>query len=66
MSTPAVGATEVVTPIDDMSKLNLDPNNPDREAFVRVQAAFNYDIGVQAALGPFAAIDEVTIRYRFN
>lgn len=61
----ASGST-VVIPIDDMSKLNLDPANPDREAFVRVQAQFDYQVDVQAALGPFAAIDEVTIRYSFN
>jgi hypothetical protein len=60
------GGSTVVTVIDDMSKLNVDSANPDREAFVRVQARFNYQVGVQAALGPFAAIDEVTIRYDFN
>ena len=61
----AGGATEVVN-LNPLSGLNVDPNNPDREAFVRVQAAFFYDVGVQAALGPFAAIDEVKISYTFN
>lgn len=61
----SAGST-VVTRLGDMSFLNADPANPDREAFVRVQASFTYAIGVQAALGPFAAIDSVTISYRFN
>ncbi|MEM8883886.1 MAG: hypothetical protein AAGD14_07455 [Planctomycetota bacterium] len=59
------GATRL-TIIDDLSKLNEDPNNPNREAFVRVRAEFEYSDGIQAALGPFAAIDEVTLNYTFN
>ncbi|MHC4408958.1 MAG: hypothetical protein ACYS0F_08140, partial [Planctomycetota bacterium] len=50
----------------DLSALNLTPGAPDREAFVRVQAKFNYTDSVQAALGPYAAIDRVNIAYTFN
>ncbi|MHC4940319.1 MAG: hypothetical protein ACYTHK_15350 [Planctomycetota bacterium] len=50
----------------DLSDLNVTPGAPDREAFVRVQAKFNYTDGVQAALGPYASIDRVTIGYSFN
>ncbi|MHC4939215.1 MAG: hypothetical protein ACYTHK_09630 [Planctomycetota bacterium] len=49
-----------------MSDLNVTPGAPDREAFVRVQAKFEYLRSVEAALGPFAAIDEVKISYDFN
>ena len=59
------GAT-TVTVTGDTRNLDLIPDAPDREAFVRVQARFEYDDGVQAALGPFATIDEVTIKYDFN
>jgi len=59
------GAT-AVTVTGDMRDLNVIPGTPDREAFVRVQARFEYDNGVEAALGPFATIDEVTITYDFN
>ena len=50
----------------DLSSLNVTPGAPDREAFVRVQAKFVYTDSVQAALGPYAAIDKVTISYNFN
>ena len=59
------GGTAVVI-TGDMSDLNLTPGSPDREAFVRVQARFEYERSVEAALGPFAAIDEVRITYDFN
>jgi hypothetical protein len=58
------GTGVVVT--GDMSSLNATPGTPDRRAFVRVRAAFEYDDGVEAALGPFAHIDEVKISYEFN
>ena len=32
----------------------------------RVRAAFDYGVGVQAALGPFAFVDEVKISYSFD
>ncbi|MEM8883884.1 MAG: hypothetical protein AAGD14_07445, partial [Planctomycetota bacterium] len=60
------GTGTVVTITDDLNKLNEDPANPNREAFVRVQAIFDYQDGIQSALGPFAAIDEVTLNYNFN
>jgi len=50
----------------DMENLNATPGQPDRRAFVRVRAAFEYDDGVEAALGPFAHIDEFKITYAFN
>jgi hypothetical protein len=37
-----------------------------RDAFVRLRAVFDYTNGVEAALGPFAAMDEVTVRFTFN
>ena len=39
---------------------------PQREAFVRVRADFDYANGVEAALGPFASMDEITIDISFN
>jgi len=59
------GATKV-TVTGDMADLNSTPGDPAREAFVRVQAAFEYDHSVEAALGPFASIDSVTVSYMFN
>ncbi|MHC4410552.1 MAG: hypothetical protein ACYS0F_16300, partial [Planctomycetota bacterium] len=50
----------------NLSDLNLTPGSPDREAFVRVQAKFAYTNSVEAALGPYAAIDKVRIAYTFN
>ena len=59
------GAT-TVTVTGDMRDLNLTPGVPNREAYVRVQAKFDYANSVEAALGPYALIDEVTISYSFN
>jgi hypothetical protein len=59
------GATKV-TVTGDMSDLNVTPGSPNREAFVRVQAKFDYTNSVEAALGPYALVDEVTISYEFN
>ena len=56
----------LVVETGDMEDLNATPGQPDRRAFVRVRAAFEYDDGVEAALGPFAHIDEVKISYAFN
>jgi hypothetical protein len=62
-TTGAGGATVDIT--GNMSDLN--PGGvPDREAFVRVKVDFFYDEPVQAALGPFASMDEVKITYVFN
>jgi hypothetical protein len=59
------GATKVMIS-GNMNELNDTPDQPDRRAFVRVRAAFEYDNGVEAALGPFASMDEVKISYNFN
>jgi len=59
------GAT-VVTVTGDMRELNNTVGAPDREAFVRVRAQFEYGDPVQAALGPYANIDTVKISYSFN
>lgn len=44
--------------------------NPDgtakREAFVRIRADYVYGVGKEAALGPFATMDEFTVRFSFN
>ena len=61
------GATKVTpTPGASMEDLNDARGVADRFAFVRVRALFDYKVGVQAALGPFASIDEVKISYEFN
>ena len=59
------GGTKV-TKMGDMADLNEIAGSPDREAFVRVRSEFEYTNGVEAALGPFASMDEFTISYRFN
>ncbi|MHC4956280.1 MAG: hypothetical protein ACYTGZ_20755 [Planctomycetota bacterium] len=59
------GATKV-TITGDMGELNETPGSPNREAFVRIRADFEYDDGVEAALGPFASMDMFTVSYRFN
>jgi hypothetical protein len=59
------GATKVSVS-GNMNELNDTPGKADRRAFVRVRAAFEYDNGVEAALGPYASMDEVKISYTFN
>jgi len=59
------GSTQVLPVPGAMDALNP-LGTPNREAFVRVIAAFEYDIGVQAAIGPFAMMDRVIIRFSFN
>ncbi|MHC4931977.1 MAG: hypothetical protein ACYTGV_07300 [Planctomycetota bacterium] len=55
----------VVDITGDMGDLN--PSGvPARDAFVRVRGMFEYDNGVEAALGPFAWMDEFTVTVRFN
>ena len=58
----SVASAIVVTIVGDMNALDT----PDRDAFVRVRANFNYTDGVEAALGPFASIDCVIISFVFN
>ena len=60
------GGGTAVQVTGDMADLNATPGSPDREAFVRIRAAFDYDIGVEAALGPFASMDQFVVTYRFN
>jgi len=55
-----------VTVTGTMEDLNESRGEADRYAFVRVRALFDYQVGVEAALGPFASIDEVKISYEFN
>ena len=55
-----VSGAIVVDITGDMEDLNV-LGVPNRDAFVRVKADFEYDIGVEAALGPFAWMDEFTI-----
>ena len=46
---------------------NLNPGGvPGREAFVRMRADFIYDDPVEAALGPYMVMDEITISFTFN
>ncbi|MGQ0612906.1 MAG: hypothetical protein ACT4PV_04080, partial [Planctomycetaceae bacterium] len=60
------GASLVVTLVPGaMSALNP-MGAPNREAFLRVRAAFEYDVGVEAAVGPFALMDRVIIGILFN
>jgi hypothetical protein len=59
------GAVTIDLTVGDATGLNP-TGDPDRDAFVRVRANFEYDNGVEAALGPFASIDRVDINYVFN
>jgi hypothetical protein len=46
---------------------DLNPTGaPDRDAFTRIDARFDYTDPVEAALGPFASIDQVDISFTFN
>ncbi len=60
----ASGATTVdIT--GDMGALNP-LGIPARDAFVRIEARFEYDNGVEAALGPFAHMDRVELTLAVN
>jgi hypothetical protein len=59
------GGAVNVTITGDMAGLNPS-GTPARDAYARVDARFEYDNPVEAALGPFAGIDRVTLTYRFN
>jgi len=50
----------------DMDNLNPMGGAPDRDAFARVYASFEYDKGLDAAIGPFASMDQFTVRFSFN
>jgi hypothetical protein len=60
-----VAGSVVVEIRGDMGGLNP-TGAPDRNAFCRIDARFEYDDPVEAALGPFASIDQVDISYTFN
>jgi hypothetical protein len=60
----ALGATQIDTSYDAMDQLN--PTGPNRDAYIRINAFFDYGEIVQAALGPFASMDRVDISYSFN
>ncbi|MHC4974921.1 MAG: hypothetical protein ACYTG3_21610, partial [Planctomycetota bacterium] len=51
--------------VGDMRDLNP-TGTPDRDAFTRIDARFDYTDPVEAALGPFASIDQVDISFTFN
>jgi len=59
----ALGSSQVDT-YNAMSQLN--PTGPNRDAFIRINAFFNYGNVVEAALGPFAYMDSMTIHVAFN
>jgi len=60
----SAGAT-LVTITGDANDLNP-LGTPNRDAFVRARAVFAYTNGVEAALGPFAAMDRMTVSFSFN
>lgn len=61
----ASGATTVDIIPGAMGLLN--PTGvPARDAFVRIDARFDYDNPVEAALGPFAYMDRMELTIRFN
>ena len=57
----ASGAT-VVDIVGNLGVLNT----PGRDCFARVEARFEYDNGVEAALGPFSYMDRVDLTITFN
>jgi hypothetical protein len=59
------GATVVDVTAPDLTGLNPD-GGPARDAFARIRADYAYANGVEAAVGPFAYLDEVTLHIAFN
>jgi len=59
----ALGSSQIDT-FNAMSQLN--PTGPNRDAFIRINAFFNYGNVVEAALGPFAFMDSMDIHVSFN
>jgi len=62
--THVAGSTNVAI-TGDMRGLNP-TGAPNRDAFTRIDARFEYGDPVAAALGPFATIDQVAISFTFN
>jgi len=60
----ALGATQVDTSYDAMDQLN--PTGPNRDAYLRLNALFDYGNLVEAALGPFAFVDRIDVTFSFN
>jgi len=57
----------VVTVVTPGAMAALNPLGvPARDAFLRVIGAFEYDVGVEAAIGPFAMMERATVRFTFN
>lgn len=56
----------VVDITGDADNLNPALQTPARDAFIRVVSEFEYDNGPEAALGPFATVDSVTVSFTFN
>jgi hypothetical protein len=44
----------------------LNPGGPNRDAYLRMDAKFEYENLVEAALGPFAFVDLIEVTYSFN
>jgi hypothetical protein len=61
----AQGGSTNVAILGDLRNLNP-AGGPARDAFVRMRADFIYDDPVEAALGPFMVMDEITIGFTFN
>jgi len=60
------GGASNVTITGNMENLNPMGGDPDRDAFVRIYVAFDYDRGIDAAVGPYATIDRFTVWFTFN
>jgi len=59
------GGSTTVDITGDMGDLNPG-GTPNRDAFMRVIAIFNYSEAVQAAVGPYMSIDQVTTTFTYN
>jgi hypothetical protein len=62
--TASLGSANV-TIVGDLRNLNPS-GGPGRDAFVRMQADFVYGDLIDAALGPYMAMDEISIKFTFN
>jgi hypothetical protein len=60
------GSGVKVTPVDG-GMANLNPaGDADRRSFVRIKGFYTYGVDLEAAVGPYAYLDKVTVRYSFN
>ncbi len=60
------GGAATIDITGDMDNLNPAGGTPNRDAFTRVYASFEYNNEIDAATGPFASVDQVTVRFSFN